>query len=172
MINLIKEDSKEIIYYLSDEQDESLKSKTPLFLFGSAGSGKTTIGVRKIHCLYKNNIINIGYFTYSQLLKKETEQSFIYLCKNHLRYNEKSKIKFYDIYEYLKEINKRNDCIKFAEFKVWAKKKALIYYKEDIDVFDIYREIRGIIKGLIGVNWTPSNQDIYYQKLLEKRDLY
>lgn len=171
LIDLIKEDSKEIIYYLSDEQDESLKSQTPLFLFGSAGSGKTTIGVRKIHYLHKTYNIDIGYFTYSQPLKKETEQSFRYLCESDLGDNTEHNIKFYDIYQYLKEINNRNDCVKFDEFKIWAKKKALIYYKENIDVFDIYREIRGIIKGMIGVDWTPSNQDIYSQKLLE-RDLY
>ncbi|MEG1285626.1 MAG: hypothetical protein RSD22_07820, partial [Romboutsia sp.] len=43
---LIKKDEKNIIYYLNEEQNQCLRSDlTPLFLFGSAGSGKTTVGV-------------------------------------------------------------------------------------------------------------------------------
>ena len=78
LISLLNDDLKETVYYLSDEQNSVINSPTPLLLFGSAGSGKTTIGIHKIYALYKNNDINIGYFTYSELLKQETEKVFDY----------------------------------------------------------------------------------------------
>ena len=78
LISLLNDDLKETVYYLSDEQNSVINSPTPLLLFGSAGSGKTTIGIYKIYALYKNNDINIGYFTYSELLKQETEKVFDY----------------------------------------------------------------------------------------------
>lgn len=172
LISLLSDDSKETVYYLSDEQDDVIKSQTPLLLFGSAGSGKTTIGIHKIYALHKNYDINIGYFTYSQLLKQETERVFDYLCKNDDKNNEYSKVEFHDINSYLIENSKALGYVKFEEFKLWIEENIIKYNnKLDLDIFQLWREIRGIIKGMIGIDWKCHDKTLYNQRLIDK-DIY
>ncbi|MDB8803596.1 UvrD-helicase domain-containing protein [Romboutsia sp. 1001216sp1] len=169
LISLLKDNSKETIYYLSDEQDDVIKSQTPLFLFGSAGSGKTTIGIHKIYSLYKTHSIDIGYFTYSTLLKEETKEIFDYLCKDDDKEKMHSKVEFYDVNSYLTQSSKALDFVRFDEFKLWIEENILKFdNKLDIDIFHIYREIRGIIKGMIGIDWKYQSGDLYSQRLIDK----
>ena len=170
LISLLSDDSKETVYYLSDEQNSVINSPTPLLLFGSAGSGKTTIGIHKIYALYKNNDINIGYFTYSELLKQETEKVFDYLCRNDEK-STTSRVEFYGINSYLKDNSKAPNYVKFEEFKLWLEENIIKFNKKlDIDVLHIWREIRGIIKGMIGIDWSYS-RSLYEQRLIDK-DIY
>lgn len=159
LLKLIKEDEKNAIYYLNEEQEECLKSNlTPLFLFGSAGSGKTTVGINKIYLLYKEFEINIGYFTYSKLLMNETIKMFEYICSQSGKSNFNSNVSFKYINKYLYNKSNKVKSINYYDFKDWfydnANRNNKIK-KINIDVFDLYKEIRGIIKGIIGINWIP-----------------
>ena len=159
LAELIKEDDNNAIYYLNKEQEECLKSNsTPLFLFGSAGSGKTTVGVNKIYSLYKDYDINIGYFTYSKLLMKETSSMFEYLCLKNGKSLYNSKVSFKYLSKYLYNNSNKTKVIKYNKFEDWfydnANRNARVK-RLNIDVLDTYKEIRGIIKGLVGLNWMP-----------------
>lgn len=146
--------SKEIIYKLNKEQTEILKTQMPLFLFGSAGSGKTTVGIRKIHSIYNLENKKIAYFTYSNMLKADTKNIFDFLCEKSKKYNVSSEIEFYDITTYLQHITNNKKVINYIGFKKWLDdKNILTHLKSNIDPFIIYREIRGIIKGFIDINW-------------------
>ena len=159
LLKLIKEDEKNAIYYLNEEQEECLQSNlTPLFLFGSAGSGKTTVGVNKIYSLYKEYEINIGYFTYSKLLTNETSKMFEYMCSQSGKSKFNSKVNFKYISKYLYSKSNKLKAINFYKFKDWFYDNAnrnIKIKKANIDVFDLYKEIRGIIKGIVGINWMP-----------------
>lgn len=164
-------ENKETIKKLNTVQSEILRTKTPLFLFGSAGSGKTTVGIRKIRNLYDYNNINIGYFTYSTLLKNETEKMFNYLGKKSLNYTNNSTIKFYDMNGYLEKTTEIDRVVKYKGFKKWIYDKNILLHLQvssDIDIFEIYREIRGIIKGMIGIDWGINESNLYNKKLLDK----
>ncbi|MGL5313617.1 MAG: UvrD-helicase domain-containing protein [Peptostreptococcaceae bacterium] len=159
LVDLIKEDDKNAIYYLNEEQEECLRSNlTPLFLFGSAGSGKTTVGVNKIYSLYKAYNINIGYFTYSKLLMKETSNMFEYLCSQNGKSDFNSKVSFKYLSKFLYSKSNKTKPIDYYKFEDWfytnANRNAKVK-KLNIDVLDIYKEIRGIIKGLVGLEWMP-----------------
>jgi hypothetical protein len=159
LLQLIKKDEKNAIYYLNEEQEECLRHNlTPLFLFGSAGSGKTTVGINKIYSLYKEYEINIGYFTYSKLLMNETSSMFEYICSQNGKSNFNSKVSFKYLSKYLYNKSDKTKAIDFYKFKDWFytnANRSNKLKKSYIDVFDIYKEIRGIIKGLVGINWIP-----------------
>lgn len=159
LLKLIKEDEKNAIYYLNEEQEECLRPNlNPLFLFGSAGSGKTTVGVNKIYSLYKGQTINIGYFTYSKLLMNEIKLMFEYICSQNGKSDFNSDVNFNYLSKYLYNSSNKIRPIKFSDFKNWFYDSANRNSKVkqlSIDVFDIYKEIRGIIKGLVGINWMP-----------------
>ncbi|MGL6108233.1 hypothetical protein [Romboutsia sp.] len=143
LVNLIKEDEKNAIYYLNEEQEECLRSGlTPLFLFGSAGSGKTTVGINKIYGVYKEYEVNIGYFTYSKLLMKETSSMFQYLCTQNGKTELNSKIAFTYLSKYLYNKSNKTKAINYNQFVDWfytnANRNAKIK-KIKIDVLDIYK---------------------------------
>lgn len=159
LVELIKEDDKNAVYYLNEEQEECLRSNlTPLFLFGSAGSGKTTVGVNKIYSLYKEFKLNIGYFTYSKLLMKETRNMFEYLCSQNGNSQFNSKVNFKYLSKFLFTKSNKIKHIDYYQFEDWfytnANRNAKVK-RLNIDVLDFYKEIRGIIKGLVGLNWMP-----------------
>lgn len=159
LLQLIKKDEKNAIYYLNEEQEECLRHNlTPLFLFGSAGSGKTTVGINKIYSLYKDHEINIGYFTYSKLLMNETNCMFEYICSQNGKSSFNSKVSFKYLSKYLYNKSDKIKAIDFYKFKDWFytnANRSNKLKKSYIDVFGIYKEIRGIIKGLVGINWMP-----------------
>lgn len=188
--------SREEIYKLNEKQKIVLRAECPVFLFGSAGSGKTTIAVRKIRNICDSNPdMKVGYFTFSNNLKIESKKIFDCLGK----YNKKNKntnIQFYSIEEYLKKISNNNFDIsitnenknnknhitrddndievcymcKYHNFEKWVydnniKKQMQI---EDYDLFEIYIEIRGIIKGMIGIDWCQNDPNLYKRSLMDK----
>lgn len=171
LVELLKEDEKNAIYYLNEEQNECLRSDlTPLFLFGSAGSGKTTVGINKIYSLYKHNNIEIGYFTYSSLLKNDTKNMFNYLLDKKGKSLYDSKVDFQEVNKYLKNKSNKSSFVKFEEFRNWFEKnisRSNNYSKFKFEAIDVWKEIRGIIKGMIGIDWTADIK-ISEQKLLNK----
>lgn len=144
MIN--KEDSR-IKYYLNDEQYQIIKTDIkPFFLFGSAGSGKTTISIHKA-CALCNENRKIGYFTYSDYLKNDAENIFNNLKDEDIA----GSVDFYSINQFLLYKSRKSQIIKYEEFEVWVKN--ILGKDNKLKPIDIWREIRGILKGLVSVDW-------------------
>lgn len=153
---MFNDDNSKALFYLSDKQAEIvLKETTPLFLFGIAGSGKTTIGINKAFLLCEGNI-QIAYFTHSDKLVKDSKRLFSELCK-YKRKHYDGNMTFTSVNNYLLKISQKNAYVNFREFEQWYNsnlKKIQKFSKVKINAGDVWREIRGIIKGLFYVNWT------------------
>lgn len=166
---LIKIGNEKAVYYLSDEQFSCLDPKLdPLFIKGGAGTGKTTIGINKLYSLC-NQYEKIGYFTYSKYLKDEVKQHFENLCnqlsgvdkfKNNVEFNSINEFLFTTTYKRELRIN---ELITFIKFKNWYYEKINRlgkFSKIKIELFDIWKEIRGVIKGIVGKNWSGGEFDL------------
>lgn len=170
---LVDLESLQGIYYLNENQRECVNADyRPLILFGSAGSGKTTIGVYKLIDLIKQNPhIKVGYFTYSNKLAKVAKQIYTTVLKNELEEEDQVRYK---------------ECVDFHPLRDWLLDKKTPYvlqydqfneeffiplrqnlamnpeYKEVIlklTAYEVWREIRGLIKGYAGDEWKPRLQD-------------
>ncbi|MSR92543.1 AAA family ATPase [Inconstantimicrobium porci] len=142
------DDVKRVRYYLNDHQYMIVEDNKiqPLFLFGSAGSGKTTVSIYKAEKLRKNNI-KVGYFTYSEHLKKDVEDIF----KNIKDENSIEFIEFNIVNEHILHRTKISDYLKYEEFEEWS--CSILRKYKNLHPKDVWREIRGIIKGLVPLNW-------------------
>lgn len=160
--NLSNEDDN-VMYYLNDEQYSCLDNRLdPLFLSGGAGTGKSTIGLYRLHslCTVYDNII---YLTYSDKLNNEMREHFIKLCA-HLETPEEyiNNVKFYSINNFFLKYGydntiKQKDIITFPKFRTWYYNGLFLsskYSKLNMDLSDIWKEIRGVIKGVSGKNWS------------------
>lgn len=143
--------NKYFYYYLNDEQYEALKEPTPLLVAGSAGSGKSTITIRKILNLeeYQNiyGINNIVYFTGNKLLKDSIEEQY-----NLFRNKDDKKItEFYTPREFYKKVLKidTRKIVRLKRFKEFLAFSFPDRKKMKIEDFNIYFEIMGILKGLM-----------------------
>ncbi|WP_162150696.1 UvrD-helicase domain-containing protein [Acholeplasma equifetale] len=151
---LLEEMSKidhKAIYKLSNNQLESINIPGPVFLMGSAGSGKTLVEISKA---LKNAHSNIhqAYFTYTKMLKESAE-------KLYKKYSSLSgivgKTSFYIIKNFMMDTLgiSESQYMSLDIFLSWMKSKytsnkyKLIY---KIDPIDLWSEIRGLIKGYSG----------------------
>ena len=144
--------SKYFYYYLNDEQYGTVTAFPPVFIIGSAGSGKSTITLRKILNIEEHNYVynleKVGYFTGNSYLKDNLEEQYNFFRDK----NYKSVAEFFTLKEfYQKELGidtrKIVNYRKFLEFLSFSfpnRKKLRI---EDMN---IYFEIIGILKGLMG----------------------
>lgn len=153
------------IYYLNKEQRHFVNANLrPLMLFGSAGSGKTTIGIYKIFALLKQHPdLKIGYFTYSNHLLETARKIFNTVVENEIIAEEKlqaSGLDFYNIRDFLLEKTKTKQMVELGVFrKFYRSLLTLPRYKrfvKSLDAFDAWREIRGLIKGFAGMDWQPN----------------
>ena len=94
---LLDTNNTDYLYYLNKEQYECLVKPLPVIVAGSAGSGKTTVGIRKLINVnnFENNYERIAYFTYTNLLRDNSYDFF-----DKYKSNSGKKIKFYTINEY------------------------------------------------------------------------
>lgn len=152
------------IYYLNKEQRHFVNEQLrPLMLFGSAGSGKTTIGIYKVFALLKQYPdLRIGYFTYSNYLLETAKKIFNTVVQNEIISEEKLQadgLDFYNIRDFLIEQTAVQQMVELSEFRVFYRGLlAQPRYKKfvrGLDAFDAWREIRGLIKGFAGMNWKP-----------------
>ena len=154
---------KRYLYHLNSEQFQCLSKKDmPLLLFGSAGSGKTTIGVYKLYLLAKDNRY-IGYFTYTNRLRNEAQQIFNEICRNFGTESRENRVEFHALEEFCMKQCMANGLVKHGEFCEWLKsewriKRGARFPKLKFSSIEIWKEIRGIIKGFIGVHWTRSEE--------------
>lgn len=158
-------------YYLNEQQFQLIsRDIKPLFLFGSAGSGKTTISINKAYNLCENNM-QIGYFTYSDFLVDEATNVFLKIVKEEKQNIEeyKKKISFHSVNKYLLKEAKKVTMISYEEFKIWIDNhlnRTLGKKKANLQAVDIWREIRGIIKGIVPIDWISI--EISKEKLSEE----
>lgn len=169
-------DSKYFYYYLNDEQYETIISPVPLFIVGSAGSGKSTITLRKILNIEENNYLynfkKVGYFTGNRYLKDNLQEQ--YEVFRNPKYN--SVTEFFTLKEFYgkelgidtRKIINYKKFLEFLSFSFPNRKKLKI---EDMN---IYFEIIGILKGLMGKgaadNW-ERNLDVPLLSLEEYYNL-
>lgn len=146
----IEDNEENTIYYLDKMQEECIICSKPLLLFGCAGSGKTTVTVNKLYQLYRQEKIQVGYFTYSKLLKEATEKYLIslinkldeFVCMDIL-----AKIDFYEVNEYFLNQCHQQDYFKFKQFEEWYQNSIGRQQKSNLNALDVWREIRGVLKG-------------------------
>ena len=154
---LIDTNNSDYLYYLNKEQYQCLIKKPPVLISGSAGSGKTTIGIRKILNIeeFKNDYQKIGYFTFNNFLKEETLKVY-----NKYRIEENRSVHFYTVNEFCSKQLKKEESLfcGYRKFSKWYKKERINSSKvlKNIDVSSIWAEIRGIIKGSMLEDWIRS----------------
>lgn len=166
------------IFYLNEEQRSCVNADyRPMVLFGSAGSGKTTIGVYKLIDLLKQNPeIKVGYFTYSSQLKQSAQKIFRTVLKNEIGEDGKSvyekQVEFNDLREWLSiqaaaNGETVNSPVQYDEFRknfYFELRQNLSMhpdYKQvvlKLSAYEVWREIRGLIKGFAGESWQPGIQ--------------
>lgn len=147
----LNRDSRYFYYYLNDEQYETIISQPPVFVVGSAGSGKSTITLRKILNIEEHNSVynfeKIGYFTGNSYLKDN-------LLEQYNFFRDKSKAEISEFYT-LKEFYRKEfgiDTRKIIGFKKFMEFLSFSYpnrKKFKVEDYNIYFEIIGIIKGLM-----------------------
>ena len=95
------------LFHLNKEQRKSVNTmEAPFLLFGSAGSGKTTIGIYKIIQLIKAlTDPKIGYFTYSEQLLRLSEAMYTTVVRNELQEEEREagSVTFESILHFIKQ---------------------------------------------------------------------
>jgi hypothetical protein len=146
--NMLSVDNK-AIYLLSNKQLECLSSEGPVFLRGSAGSGKTLVEICKA-ILNRNSDKPVqGYFTYTTQLKENASEIYA-------KYSDKdNSVSFNVISEYFLFSQGRpiNQYFNLEMFKQWLDKLPSNRNNptiRSIDPFELWLEIRGIIKGFAG----------------------
>ncbi|MCA1053646.1 UvrD-helicase domain-containing protein [Rossellomorea aquimaris] len=145
-------------YHLNEEQQQIVKLKEKgEFVFGSAGSGKTTIGVYKLVEFLqtvKNSDVKICYFTFSKNLKDRTERLFEKLALELYglaREEFKNKVDFFTVEEYLEKMSGNSaKIITYEKFSEWYNEYSPV---QNFEASSLWKERRGILQGMIGTNW-------------------
>lgn len=161
---------------------QSLKNGNPLYIGGGAGSGKTILGINVIFG-YQEAIkfseekvsvenkegsgdIKCVYFTFSPILKDDAYEQYKSICKNR-NIPGISNIEFYDILSYLSEKTDilRNRIVTFEIFESYffydylKTKDPKIFdnlESNNINSYNVWTQIRGILKGYMGDDWHKS----------------
>lgn len=152
-ITKMRNNDKRGIFKLSKDQIIALEAPGPLFIRGSAGSGKTLVIISKA---LKNahSQITQAYFTYTDMLKDSAKELYL----EHENMNGLvGETNFYSIHKYfldelgLKEFN----YFSFARFKTWYENEKFSYRPElsKFDLVQLWTEIRGLLKGYIGKDY-------------------
>lgn len=156
---MAEDNDERAIYYLNDDQFDLIsRDIKPLFLFGSAGSGKTTISINKAYIL-SNNQLKVGYFTYSDNLVDEAKKIFNNIYKNDDTHNDLTNIEevtFNCLNNYIIRKSQKTSIVNYEQFERWINNilsKNISNRRVKLQPRDIFREIRGIIKGIVAIDW-------------------
>lgn len=137
-------------YYLNDEQYSCLIDIPPHFIAGSAGSGKSTITLRKLLNLEENSdfygFSNILYLTSNRYLKDNSFQQY-----NEFRKSSEKIANFFTLKEFLCKYLaiSPKDIVDFNRFKEFFRFSYPNRKKFNLSIEEIYSEINGLIKGLM-----------------------
>ncbi len=146
--NLFANSISKYFFYLNDVQYDCVKSSGPFLLSGSAGSGKTTVGLHKLMTANINQ--KICYITFTENLKKYSSEFFKLYNKNDIS------VDFFTINELCLNITKLDDknLVNFEMFRTWRENSRFRYFRlKKFTAFELWAERREIIKGFIGINW-------------------
>jgi len=157
MARLLDNRDDKVVYYLNDEQFACLQSHdAPTFISGSAGSGKTTINIYKAFLLVMQPI-HVAYFTYSQDLVEDAMKLFHKIVTESPEYKLEElapRIQFQHFNQFVSNEVSEFQIISYQEFHQWVISHHPILLKQlELEVYDIWKEIRGIIKGMIPKEW-------------------
>lgn len=157
MGQLLDEREDKAVYYLNDEQFECLApTDAPTFIFGSAGSGKTTINIHKAFILAMQPI-KIAYFTYSSYLVEDAKKLFQKILEESPEYRADELLKrvhFCHLNDYISQEVSIYQTVNYEQFRTWViERQPLLLKQLGIGIYDIWKEIRGIIKGMIPKEW-------------------
>ena len=168
------------LYYLNSYQKKVLQSseKGACLLSGTAGSGKTTISIYKTLSVVGMSKGKVLYITLTSNLKDKVNGIFKAICKNEYL-NKVNILDFNSLCIELLNTDQYKKIIKFKDFKEWLEnlsvkdakfKNRLNKLLKDYKPFDVYCEIRGNIKGGMGLNY---NRCSYIHSLnVLKKDEY
>lgn len=150
-LSQIVDGDNKVIYKLSEKQAETLNSEGPTFLLGCAGSGKTLVEIAQA---LKNaqSDISQAYFTFTPMLKDVAED--IYKKYDSIE-GLKGKTYFYCLKDYLLDVTgiEERNFFSFERFKKWYTSKKFVTrynYLKNVNLVDLWTEIRGLIKGYVG----------------------
>ena len=157
MGQLLDEREDKAVYYLNDEQFECLvPTDAPTFIFGSAGSGKTTINIHKAFILAMQPI-KVAYFTYSSYLVEDAKKLFQKILEESPEYRADELLKrvhFYHLNDYISQEVSIYQTVSYEQFRTWVIERQHLLLKQlGLGIYDIWKEIRGIIKGMIPKEW-------------------
>ncbi|MBZ4663751.1 MAG: hypothetical protein JG776_1466 [Caloramator sp.] len=137
-------------YYLNREQYKCVKNDRTTILKGSAGSGKTTVLIYKL-LGYKNTNYKIAYFTYTNKLKESANIIFENIKPDEFI----ADVEFYELLRFC--INtlgiSKDKIVTYKKFEKWYTNNVVKYTKNYIHPIDFWTELKGIIKGIMGINW-------------------
>lgn len=146
---LLNENNEDYLYYLSSEQYKCIDMfNEAIMLTGSAGSGKTTVAVHKLFWCSKNSL-KVAYFTYTKLLKDNVSDVF-----NKFKKNREQQVDFFSLNDYYSTVLNidGSKIVTFSNFKKWFHTNSYKYnLLKNLDVLDIWIEIKGILKGYVGL---------------------
>lgn len=137
-------------YYLNDEQYSCLVDSPPHFIAGSAGSGKSTITLRKLLNLEENHeifkISKLLYLTANKYLKDNSFEQYL-----EFRKEGKKTADFFTLKEFICQNLQilPNQIVEFNKFKDFYLLSYPNRKKSNLSIEEIYSEINGIIKGLM-----------------------
>lgn len=169
MAQLLDDREDRAVYYLNDEQFACLKEQdAPTFIFGSAGSGKTTINIHKAFIL-ATQPINIGYFTYSNYLVEDAKKLFHKIIEQSPEYRADDlirRVNFHPLNEYMSATINQYNVVTYEQFRTWIiERQPLLLRQLDLPIYDIWKEIRGLIKGMIPKEWLTYRVNIHQKKI-------
>jgi len=154
MARLMDNQDDKVVYYLNDEQHACLAPKeAPAFIFGSAGSGKTTINIYKLFLLAQNPI-KVAYFTYSNFLVEDAKKLYAKIVEESPNQSLLGTVDFIHLVDYLSRETGSYRLVQYPEFDAWAAAHHPVLLRQAaVSILDIYKEIRGILKGMIPKEW-------------------
>lgn len=142
---LIDDNDEDYLKYLSQEQYECLRLlQKPIFITGSAGSGKSVVGIRKMIMNTNHGKVST-YITFSGHLKSSMEMYYNTICSEH-----KDKVNFTTINQLCSSILGIEEVVPvdYHDFKDWAISTEV--FKENllnITLEEVWYEIVNKIKG-------------------------
>lgn len=150
---IVDEDNEDFLYYLTEEQYEALKYfGKPIILSGAGGTGKTVVLLNKLMHLANKNV-KAAYLSYNNLLVEDMKRVFgkFYYGEGNQLPDFHSIKDFYGKHLAIKE----NEIVTYYTFVNWFKKERYKFKGlKGIDELAVWTEIRGIIKGYLGLEYS------------------